>query len=63
VPRTIGGKTDTAARALKIGLLIMAGLAFLTILPGGRLPDYRPGQLPADPVAAAKRMKASAISA
>ena len=32
--------------ALKIGLLIMAGLALLAILPSGRLPDYRPGKIP-----------------
>ena len=32
-----------------IGLLIMAGLAFATILPAGRLPDYKPGEFSADP--------------
>lgn len=31
--------------ALKIGLLIMAGLAMLAIIPAGRLPDYRPGDI------------------
>ena len=41
--------TEARLRALKIGLLIMAGLAFLTIIPAGRLPDYRPGELPAEP--------------
>lgn len=35
--------------ALKIGLLVMAGLAALTILPAGRLPDYKPGEIPANP--------------
>jgi predicted MFS family arabinose efflux permease len=40
--------TESRLWALKIGLLIMAGLAFLTIIPAGRLPDYRPGELPAD---------------
>jgi predicted MFS family arabinose efflux permease len=41
-------RVNTAARlqALKIGLLIMAGLAFLAILPAGRLPNYRPGEIP-----------------
>ncbi len=39
--------TEARLRALKIGLLIMAGLAFLAIVPAGRLPDYRPGQIPA----------------
>ena len=31
--------------ALKIGLLVMAGLAMLAIIPAGRLPDYRPGDI------------------
>ena len=31
--------------ALKIGLLIMAGMAMLAIIPAGRLPDYRPGDI------------------
>jgi hypothetical protein len=35
--------------ALKIGLLVMAGLAALTILPAGRLPDYKPAAMPANP--------------
>jgi predicted MFS family arabinose efflux permease len=38
--------TESRQRALKIGLLIMAGLALLSIIPAGRLPDYRPGELP-----------------
>jgi hypothetical protein len=33
-------------RALKIGLLALAGLAVLAIFPAGRLPDYKPGQIP-----------------
>jgi hypothetical protein len=41
--------TDTRLRALKLGLLVMAGLALITIIPAGRLPNYRPGELPADP--------------
>lgn len=36
-------------RALKFGLLIMAGVAFLAIMPAGRLPDYRPGEMPDHP--------------
>ena len=31
---------------ISIGLLIMAGLALAAILPAGRLPDYRPGEIP-----------------
>jgi predicted MFS family arabinose efflux permease len=41
--------TEVRLRALKIGLLIMAGLAFVTILPAGRLPDYKPGEIPDNP--------------
>jgi hypothetical protein len=40
--------TEARRRALKIGLLVMAGLALLTIVPAGRLPDYVPGEVPAD---------------
>jgi MFS family permease len=38
--------TEARLMALKIGLLIMAGLALLTILPASRLPNYRPGEIP-----------------
>jgi MFS family permease len=41
--------TEARLHALKLGLLIMAGLALITIIPAGRLPDYRPGDIPADP--------------
>lgn len=41
--------TEARLRALKVGLLIMAGLAALTIIPAGRLPNYRPGEIPANP--------------
>ena len=41
--------TDARLRALKIGLLIMAGLSMLAIVPAGRLPDYKPGEIPANP--------------
>ena len=41
--------TESRLLALKIGLLIMAGVALLTIIPAGRLPDYRPGEIPANP--------------
>jgi hypothetical protein len=32
-----------------MGLLLMACLAFLTILPASRLPAYRPGEIPDAP--------------
>ncbi|WP_244470872.1 MFS transporter [Microvirga massiliensis] len=37
---------EARLQALKIGLLVMAGLALLMILPAGRLPNYRPGEIP-----------------
>ena len=48
VAEAVRVNTEARLRALKIGLLIMAGLALLAIIPAGRLPDYRPGELPAD---------------
>ncbi|CNH76469.1 MFS transporter [Yersinia pekkanenii] len=39
---------EARLRALKFGLLIMALLSLLAIFPAGRLPDYLPGELPAD---------------
>lgn len=38
--------TEARLRALKIGLLIMAGLALVAILPASRLPGYKPDELP-----------------
>jgi len=35
-------------RALKIGLLIMAGLSLLAVIPAGRLLNYLPGEPPGD---------------
>lgn len=45
--------TGARPQALKIGLLLMAGLALITIIPAGRLPDYKPGEIP-DPDEAPK---------
>ncbi|MCB5309027.1 MFS transporter [Yersinia massiliensis] len=39
---------EARLRALKFGLLIMALLSLVAIFPAGRLPDYLPGELPAD---------------
>jgi hypothetical protein len=41
--------TESRLRALKIALLIMAGVSLLAIFPAGRLPDYRPGEMPDNP--------------
>jgi MFS family permease len=40
--------TEARLRALKIGLVIMAGIAMLAIIPAQRLPNFIPGEL-ADP--------------
>lgn len=38
--------TDARLRALKLGLLILAGVSAVAILPASRLPGYRPGEIP-----------------
>ena len=43
--------TQMRLTALKIGLLVLAGISALTILPAGRLPDYKPGDIPVNPPA------------
>jgi predicted MFS family arabinose efflux permease len=40
--------TEARLRTLKIGFLIMAGLALLSIFPAGQLPNYIPGEIPSD---------------
>lgn len=37
---------DVRLRTLKFGLLILAGISALAILPASRLPGYRPGEIP-----------------
>jgi hypothetical protein len=48
VAEAVRVNTESRLRALKIGLLIMAGLAFVSILPAGRLPNYLPGEISED---------------
>ena len=48
VEEAVRVNTESRLRALKIGLLIMAGIALLTIIPAGRLPNYLPGEVPSD---------------
>ncbi len=48
VEEAVQVNTEARLRALKIGLLIMAGLAMLAIFPASRLPNYRPGEIPSD---------------
>jgi MFS family permease len=40
---------EARLRALKVGLLIMAMVSLLAIFPASRLPNYLPGELPAEP--------------
>jgi hypothetical protein len=37
--------TEAGLQALKIGFLLMAGLALLALFPAGRLPEYTAGDL------------------
>ena len=46
VTMAVAVNAEARLRALKIGLLLMAGIALLSILPAGRLPDYKPGEIP-----------------
>ncbi|MCK8787381.1 MFS transporter [Roseomonas sp. NAR14] len=39
---------EARLQALKIGLLLMAGVALLALIPASRLPAYRPGEIPPD---------------
>jgi hypothetical protein len=38
--------TEARLRSLKIGFLVLSGLALLAIVPCGWLPDYKPGEVP-----------------
>ncbi|WP_426527561.1 MFS transporter [Bradyrhizobium sp. McL0615] len=48
VEEAVRVNTEARLRALKIGFLIMAGLALLAIIPAGRLPNYLPSEIPSD---------------
>ena len=48
VEAAVAVNTEARLRALKIGLLIMAAVAMLAIIPAGRLPNYLPGEIPSD---------------
>ncbi|WP_262365661.1 MFS transporter [Gordonia sp. OPL2] len=39
---------DVRLRTLKYGLLLLAALSAIAIVPATRLPDYRPGEIPED---------------
>jgi predicted MFS family arabinose efflux permease len=55
VEEAVRVNTEARLRALKIGLLIMAGLALLSIIPASRLPNYIPGEIPSGPPPAGSR--------
>ena len=46
VAEAVRVNTEARLQALKIGLLIMAAVAALAIIPASRLPAYRPGEIP-----------------
>jgi predicted MFS family arabinose efflux permease len=54
VAEAVQVNTDARLRALKIGLLIMAGIAMLAIIPAQRLPNFIPGEMP-DPTQTERR--------
>lgn len=46
VAEAVRVNAEARLQALKIGLLVMAAVALLAILPAGRLPNYLPGEIP-----------------
>jgi MFS family permease len=46
VAEAVRVNTESRLRALKIGLVIMAGIAMLAIFPAQQLPNYIPGEIP-----------------
>lgn len=49
VAEAVRVNTESRLFALKIALLIMAGLAMLAIIPASQLPNYLPGEIPSGP--------------
>ncbi len=54
--------TESRLRALKMTLLLMAGLALVAIFPASRLPAYRPGEIPPDPFETPEKARESAAA-
>jgi predicted MFS family arabinose efflux permease len=48
VAEAVRVNTEARLLALKLGLLLLAGVALLAIIPAGRLPNYVPGEVPSD---------------
>ena len=57
VAEAVRVNTEARLQALKIGLLIMAAVAALAIIPASRLPGYRPGEIPGGRVPAPQPAK------
>lgn len=64
VAEAVAVNQESRIQALKIGLLLMAAVSFLAIIPAGKLPNYRPGEMPAHPAPASpEELKAGAAEA
>jgi predicted MFS family arabinose efflux permease len=61
VAEAVRVNTEARLRALKIGLLVMAGVSLLSIVPARRLPSYRPGEIPANTVPTPTAAAGSAV--
>jgi MFS family permease len=48
IAKAVRINTEARLRALRLGFLFMAGLALITIIPAGKLPDYMRGEIPSD---------------
>lgn len=46
--------SETRLRALKTGFLFLAALSLLALVPCGWLPNYRPGEIPSEPLTTKK---------
>jgi hypothetical protein len=49
VAEAVRVNTESRLLALKMTLLIMAGVSLLAIAPASRLPSYKPGEIPDNP--------------
>ncbi|HMR33571.1 MAG TPA: MFS transporter [Geminicoccaceae bacterium] len=49
IEEALAVNTESRLLSLKIALLLMAGVALLAIFPSSRLPNYMPGEIPANP--------------
>ncbi len=59
VKEAVRVNSEARLRALKICLLMMSGIAVLSIIPAGKLPNYLPGEIP-DPQKVKSKVKSKA---